>query len=447
MEAVLLQDIAGALGYPLKDKQTLVKAVSTDSRTITPGSLFVALKGERFDGHDFVGQCLEKGAVAAVVDRSYAGPGAQEKLIRVEDTGRAYLAIAAYYRELFNIPLVGITGSVGKTTTKELVWSVLSRRFSTHKTPANLNNEVGLPATLLQMDSTTEAAVIEMGMSGFGEISLLSRTAKPTIGIITIIGVSHIETLGSRENILKAKLELCEGIGRGGLLIVNGDDDLLRTVQPPEGVRLRRYGIDCGDADIIAKDIHTDGEGTAFTIRYHHRDIEAFVPALGRHMVLDALAAFLAAKELQMTDDEILAGFSAYMPSGMRQKMTVKDGITYIEDCYNASPDSMRASLSVLKERPGRRIAVLGGMLELGDYSLKAHMEIGAFAEKNCDILYLLGDFGAQYMEGTSGGARLFQDKQSLAEDLKRTLQAGDTVLFKASRGIALEDVSRAVMK
>lgn len=442
MIPLMLKEISAVLGCTCgEDKQVL--SICTDTRKITHGSLFIALVGERFDGNDFVDAAFEKGAVAAVCSRPVNATG---EVLVVENTGKALLQIAAYYRSLFSIPFVGITGSVGKTTTKEMVYAVLSEKFNTLKNEGNLNNEIGLPTTVFRLDSDYEAAILEMGMSAFGEISRLSAVAQPNVGIITKIGVSHIEHLGSREGILKAKLEILDGLKPGAPLIVNGDDDLLSTVKLSDR-RVITFGIENESCDYRAVDIEQNGYSTSFTVLFGGGKQSVTIPTVGTHNVYNALSAFAAGIFLGVSAPDAAKGLANYVTSGMRQNVRDFSGITVIEDCYNASPDSVRAAVEVLCGMDaGSKTFVFGDMLELGDIAEQAHLEVGRLvAQKGIDRIYTYGKMAALAAEEAEksgvGFVKAFDDKLALAAELKATLVSGDAVLFKASRGMKLEEI------
>lgn len=439
-----LKEISAVLGAACgEDKQIL--SICTDTRKITEGSLFVALVGERFDGHDFVGAAFEKGAVAAVCSKPVDVNG---EVLLVENTGTALLEIAAYYRSLFSIPFVGITGSVGKTTTKEMVYAVLSEKYNTLKNEGNLNNEIGLPTTVFRLDSDYEAAILEMGMSAFGEISRLAKVAQPNAGIITKIGVSHIEHLGSREGILKAKLEILDGLKPNAPLIVNGDDDLLGTVALSDR-RVIKFGIENENCDYRAVGIEQSGYNTCFTVIYDGGEQSVTIPTVGTHNVYNALSAFAVGLHLGVSPEKAALGLSKYVTSGMRQNVREVNGITVIEDCYNASPDSVRAATEVLSTmKAGTKVLVFGDMLELGEISESAHREVGALvASKGIDRFYTYGEMAALAAESAKengiGFVKAFDDKAALAAQLRADLKEDDAVLFKASRGMKLEEVIR----
>lgn len=446
MESLTLSQIAGALNATY-NIDTTINGVCIDTRKITPGCLFVCIKGNRFDAHDFVDEAIKLGAGAVMIDRNIS---VSAPFIRVDNTTDALLALGAYYRSLFNIPIVGLTGSVGKTTTKEFTHLVVSAKYRAIKTLGNLNNNIGLPQMLMQIDSSVEAAVIEMGMNHFGEISALAKAARPTVGVITNIGVSHIENLGSRDGILQAKLEITDGLQKGAPLILNGDDDKLSTVKNDD-FRIYHYGINNGD--FIAKNIVENADSTTFGIHYYGRVQNVRIPTIGIHNVYNALAAFAVGYVLNVDPQDSAKALSRYVPSGMRQRVVKVGDIVSIEDCYNASPDSMRASLKTLHDTPGgKKIAVLADMLELGDYSRTAHSNVGKMvADNGIDYLLAYGKDAKYYVsEAVSGGctnARLFDSKEELASRLSDIANPGDVVMFKGSRGMKLEEIINIVYK
>ncbi len=443
MEPISLKALAKALGTesPIDAEIT---CISTDTRQLPQGCLFLALRGAKFDGHDFAAQAIEAGAVAAVTDTQIG----DLPCIVVRHTGQALLDIGGYYRDLFDIPLVGVTGSVGKTTTKEMIACVLAEKFNTLKTAQNFNNEIGMPKTLFGLTKEHGAAVIEMGMNHFGEISRMSCSAKPTMAVITNIGYSHIEHLGSQEGILKAKLEMLEGMKADAPLIVSADDPMLRDL----GQKLERpvltYSVtpDHIGVDIHAEDIKEDDGVTTFTIRHGENSVLAVLPTVGIHNVKNALAAYLVGDLAGMTPQEILCGLAKYEPTGNRQNIMEKNGQTVIADCYNASPDSMRAALGVLGnyQCTGRKIAVLGDMLELGEHSKALHAMVGEMVKNaGIDLLFCYGSASAAICEnaGDTVEKYLTEDPETLTAQLREMLQEGDCVLFKASHGMHLEEI------
>jgi UDP-N-acetylmuramoyl-tripeptide--D-alanyl-D-alanine ligase len=447
MKAFTLQEAAAALGLPQMQAQATLADVCTDTRKIQPGSLFVCLRGERFDGHSFASQAAQLGAAALLVDHPVDADVPQ---LVVTDTGKALLQLAGWYRRRFQLPVVGLTGSVGKTTTKEFIALVLGAKYNTLKTQGNLNNEIGVPQMLFRLEDSHTAAVIEMGMNHFGEISRLTRAVAPTVGLITNIGVSHIENLGSRPGILQAKLEILEGMAPDAPLIVNIDNDMLRTVKLGDRPLLT-FAIDDQRADFTATDIAEQGSTTTFTVHHSTFTRSVTIPTVGIHNVYNALAAMAVGYVTGVDPAAAASALANYVPAGMRQNLVQVGGVQVIEDCYNASPDSMRAALQTLGKLPvHRRYAVLGAMLELGDYAKEAHTQVGKMAAENgIDGVLAYGADAAYIVEAAKQAglenARLFDTKEALAQSLAQQVQPGDGVLFKGSRGMHLEDVMHTV--
>ena len=447
MKAFTLQEAAAALGLPQMQAQATLADVCTDTRKIQPGSLFVCLRGERFDGHSFASQAAQLGAAALLVDHPVDADVPQ---LVVTDTGKALLQLAGWYRRRFRLPVVGLTGSVGKTTTKEFIALVLGAKYNTLKTQGNLNNEIGVPQMLFRIEEHHQAAIIEMGMNHFGEISRLTRAVAPTVGLITNIGVSHIENLGSRAGILQAKLEILEGMAPDAPLIVNMDNDMLRTVKLGDRPLLT-FAIDDQSADFTATDIAEQGSTTTFTVHHSTFTQPVTIPTVGIHNVYNALAAMAVGYVTGVNPAAAAAALANYVPAGMRQNLVQVGGVQVIEDCYNASPDSMRAALQTLGKLPvHRRYAVLGAMLELGGYAKEAHTQVGKMAAENgIDGVLAYGADAAYIVEAAKQAglenARLFDTKEALAQSLAQQVQPGDGVLFKGSRGMNLEDVMHTV--
>ncbi len=456
----ILKAVSGTLVFG--DPETEILGISTDSRKISRGDLFIPLQGERFDGHDFVISSLEAGASAALTHKSEVlthkdVPLLDDKvMIKVENTQKALAHIAAWYRSLFDIPVVAVTGSVGKTSTKDMVAEVFSQKFNVLKTQGNFNNEIGLPLTLFNLSPEHNAAIIEMGMSNRGEISRLSKIARPKIAIITNIGISHIENLGSRENILKAKMEVLDGMDEKGILILNADDDMLYNCPDMTGHKRIYFGIE-KQADYLAFDIKKHGaDGTSFRINLGGTIHEVFVPAPGIHNIYNALAAIGAGLELGILPEEIIKGISEFSPGKMRLNIFEHKGIKIIDDAYNASPQSMEAALSVLKDisGDGRTVAVMGDMLELGKHAGEAHMKSGTFAaSKEIDFIVAVGKMGSDIVRGAeskgykAGKARAFKTNEEAGLFLESFLKSGDTVLVKGSRGMKMEQIVEALKK
>ena len=422
--------------------------VTTDSREVCPGCIFVAFPGERFDGHDFAAKALEEGAAYVVLNHPVEGVPAERAVIS-PDSYHAMMVMGANYRSQYHPKMVGVTGSVGKTTTKEMVAAVMASSFRIIKTEGNQNNEIGAPKTLMSITPETEVAVVEMGMSAPNEIKDLCYAAKPMMGIITNIGVSHIEHLGSRENILKAKLELADALPDGATLLLCDDNDLLHTVDIPR-LHVVRYGLNSPRAEIKATIVSATPLSTNFMLHAEGQSWRATIPGTGEHLVLNALAAFGAGRAMGIPAETAIEALKNYTPSGQRQKVVEHEGITMVEDCYNASPDSMRAAIKTLGRFPcdGRRIFVAADMLELGDIAEESHREIGALcAQEGIDLLLTWGPL-AQYATRAAKAAGMeahhFEEKEALTKYLTATAHRGDVIWCKASHGMALEEVIAA---
>lgn len=422
-----------------------IQAVVTDSRKVVPNCVFVCFPGERVDGHDFAADAYRNGAAYIIANHPVEGVPADRTVV-VPDSARAMIRMASNYRMLFSPQIVGVTGSVGKTTTKEFCYAVLSAFGNTMKTEGNQNNDIGVPNTLFRLENTTEYAVVEMGMDHAGEIERLTRCARPSAGIITMIGVSHLENLGTRENILKAKMEICAGLPDGAPLVLNADNDLLPTAQIPTRLRPVWFGIEKA-ADVRAQNVQTEAQGTTFTIVDRtHGSFQAQIPTVGLHTVYDALAAYTAATRLGLDPAACAQALSRYQTTGMRQNIVEKGGVTVIEDCYNASPDSMKAAISVLKELPNtRKIALLGDMLELGEASEEGHRQTGVWvAQAGIDVLIAYGPRSAAMAQAAQeqGVTTVHcQNAQEVLQCLQQFVQPGDALLAKASHAMKLEDL------
>lgn len=423
-----------------------VACVSTDSRKIGRECLFIPLKGERMDGHDFIRMAAENGAVCALSHRTDIGD-VGIPVIYVEDTGKALCDLAGAYLRALAIPVIGVTGSVGKTTTREMIAAVMEQKYKTLQPEGNFNNEIGLPLTILRLDRSYELAVLELGMSHAGEIERLSKIAQPAAAVITNIGVSHIENLGSKEAILNAKLEILKGMKPGSPVALCGDDPLLRRVAPFIPFQTVLYGIE-NDGNVRAEDIQETPLETRFTVCTKYMSFPVTLNVPGRHNIKNALAAAVCGIQFGLTTDEIALGLTRYRAGGMRQHRYERGGFSIIEDCYNASPDSMRAAFDVMKCTPcaGRRIAVLGGMCELGAYAARLHEEVGAAAAGAAAALYLFGEGAEGYRHGACAAGmeeadiHLFDTHTALAEQLADDARAGDLLLFKGSRAMRMEE-------
>ena len=411
-----------------------------DSRRLKSGELFTAIVGER-NGHMYAAGAVEKGAAAVLASEALdVGIPA----IYVDDTVAALQAIAKGYREELNCKTVGITGSVGKTTTKEMIAAVLETTFRTTKTAENFNNGLGLPVTILGIERDCEAAVLEMGMNHFGEISTLTRIAQPDLAVITNVGTMHIENLGSREGILQAKLEILEGLKEDGTAIFNGDDDMLASVVAAHNAIC--FGFGEGN-DVRAKDVTMTQEGSRFTAIAFGQEILLELPVTGQHNILNALSAVVVGLCCGVSPLAIQEGLRNFRNTGMRQRIYEHEGITIIEDCYNAGPESMGAALQVLADMKtqGKRIAALGGMLELGDFAPAKHAQVGKLVAEKADLLLAYGANSEHYVRGAveagMENAACYENHEDLADTLGKVLQPGDVLLVKGSRGMRMERV------
>ncbi|AJE53245.1 UDP-N-acetylmuramoyl-tripeptide--D-alanyl-D-alanine ligase [Paenibacillus polymyxa] len=453
-----IASMCGGTLHAEADAERMVEGVFTDSRRPQSLGLFVPLVGERFDGHHYVQQIVsERGATAYLWQKDHGAPPTVNA-IEVEDTLEALQHLAAAYLRETGVSVVGITGSNGKTTTKDIVNALLGTTFKVHKTEGNYNNHIGLPLTVLSMPQDTDILILEMGMSGRGEIRLLANIAQPDVAVITNIGESHLLQLGSRTEIARAKLEIASGIKPGGLLIYNGDEPLLPQVlaEPetvkPEGLKLFTFGL-AADNDDYPTEITSDGEGSLFITAQSGQ--EAFrLPLLGQHNVVNGLAALAVARHFNVDVDHIRKGLSSLKLTGMRiEVVKCSDGLTVLNDAYNASPASMKAAIQTLSayKTGGRKIAVLGDMLELGAEEKQFHEEIGRFAAKhNIEALFTYGALGALIAQGAQGtmstaNVHAYTDKQKLIQHLRSYLHADDIVLVKASRGMRLEEIVDAL--
>ena len=444
----LLEAVNGTLLGDFDDLDAQAVQVSTDSRNITPGCLFIPLEGERFDGHSFINTALEAGAAGCLTARERESYLPGKFYIKVRSTQRALWELARYYKKLFPIPFIAVTGSVGKTTTKDMTAAVLGARFRVHKTEGNFNNDIGVPLTLLRLEAQHEVCVVELGMDHAGEIDNLARLVEPDMALITNIGDAHIENLGSRENIFKAKCEIFPHLKRDGLAILNGDDPLLAALEGTLAQRTVFVGEGEG-LDYTARDLSSDGAGHLFCrVKTPRSQFEANIPALGSHMIYPTLMAAAAAEALGMAPDEIVRGIGAFLPTKMRMNIVrCKGDIVILNDAYNANPQSMRAAAAVLGDAQGRRkVAVVGDMKELGPGAEQFHRTVGGyFAQAGTDRLIAVGDLARFMAEGARdaglGQADWFPTLDAARNALSREVRAGVTILVKASRSMAFEKI------
>ena len=424
-----------------------VTAVSTDSRTAGEGALFLPLAGERFDGHDYIDKALAQGAAGCLCARSPETLQSGKFYISVPDTRLALKALAAWYRAQFDIPFVQVTGSVGKTTTKEMIASVLAQKFRTLKTEGNFNNDIGTPLTLLGLDERHEAAVIETGMDHFGEIRYLGEIVRPRIAVITNIGDAHIEFLGSREGILKAKSEIFENLAPDGVAVLNGDDALLNTVEIPRRI------VRCGESDgcaVRVTDVSDRGiDGVDCTVTTARAVYPLHIPTPGRHMICAASIAAAVGEELGLSAEEIVRGIAAYEPSGSRMRVhRLSQGRRLLDDCYNANPQSMAASLRVLAASEGKKVAVLGDMKELGALTERAHREMGELcASLGIDRVIAVGEYAKNIAAAIPDKAEWFTDAESAFAAARREFTAQSVLLCKASHSMHFEKIVEELLK
>ncbi len=418
-----------------------------DSRSIQPGQLFAVLQGAR-DGHEFIPQAMGQGAAACLCSRRVGDWPA----IYVEDPRKALGDIAREELKRIGAKVVAVTGSVGKSTTKEMIAAVLEGIYRVAKTPANHNNDIGMPMAILAMPLDTEVAVLEMGMNHFGEIAYLSSIGHPDIAVIVNIGTAHIEFLGSQEGIRRAKMEIVQGMSDKGMLLLSGDDMLLRSLEPKPKQRITYFGKSEG-CDVRAFDVRQEGEFLRFRAEAGRLSIPVELMLEGEHYVADALAAIAVALKLMVPTDKIGENLSHFHNLSGRQEIFHAKGFTIIKDCYNAGPESMAAALNVLGNKPGRKIAVLGDMLELGDCTPAEHYRIGRIAAEKADLVFAYGEHAARVKDGTITGGMpesrgmAFENQDELLAALKRMAKPGDVLLFKASRGIHLERILEAFLR
>jgi len=422
------------------DRDIIVAGAVRDNRDVKPGNLFVCICGERVDGHSFANSSFDSGAACCLAEREITN--AKGPYVLVESTLEAIKTLGGYYRSLFDIPVIGITGSVGKTTAKEVIAAVLGAKLNVLKTEMNLNNELGVPLTLLSLNEHHEAAVIEMGISDFGEMGRLAQMARPDIFIITKIGYSHIVELGDLQGVLRAKTEAFVYMKPSGIAVLNGDDDLLRGYDP--NMRKITFGLDEHN-DVRVVDVNQNSiDSIEFNVINDEGKLHVKIPAYGSHLASLAAAAVITGRLLGLADEDVCKGFLRYTPVEGRSVVTKSNGITLIDDCYNANPNSVKAALTSMSTLPGRHVAVLGDMFNLGEHSEQMHYETGEFAAKNnVDILLCQGEHARFIYDGylSAGGCNAFYYPlmSGLTAEIPEKIKKGDTVLVKASRGMHFE--------
>lgn len=427
-----------------------INGVVIDSRLVQEGYVFVAIQGERSDGHDFAKKAIESGAVCCISEKRLDD---NIPHILVKSSAKALQEAAKYYRSILDIKVIGITGSVGKTSTKEMISAVVSQKYATHKTQGNYNNELGLPLTIFQIEDYHKIAVLEMGISDFGEMHLLADIARPDICVITNIGLCHLDTLKSRDGILKAKSEIFDFINDDTVIILNGDDDKLVSVEDVKGIKPYTFGINNTDAGIVADNIITDGlSGVSCDINSGENTVRVNVPIPGNHMVYNACAGYLAGKSLGLSDEEIVKGIACLVPVDGRNNIIKTSKYTVIDDCYNANPVSMKAAIDVLSGAEGRKVAILGDMFELGDDEEKLHREVGDYlVGKSIDAVVCVGSLSKNIIEGCSADlskiVKHYETREEFLSDVKAVVKEGDIILVKASHGMGFDKVVEVLTK
>ena len=446
MRGINVKQAAAITGGSLSgrgDAERELRGLVIDSRLVREGFAFAAIAGEHVDGHDYVEKAFELGASCCIVEHDI--PDVSGCLIVVDSTAKAMARLAEAYRKTLDIPVIGITGSVGKTTAKEMVSAVLSQRFKVLKTDKNFNNELGVPLTIFRIEPEHEAAVIEMGISDFGEMSRLAQMVRPTDAVYTLIGNAHLDRLHDRSGVFRAKTEMLEYMPDDGTVFLNADDDLLSTCSCRQSKVF--YGL--GDkADIRAENIKSDGAALqSYDIISGKRRIQVSIPAYGRHMVYAALEGAAVGMKFGLSDDEIIRGIAAYETVGRRANVIDTGYITIIDDCYNANPDSVKCAIDSMSDSTGRRVCVLGDMLEMGTARAERHADIGRYAAVHgVELLLCVGEMSENTARAAEGIASLhFEDNASLIAELPELIKKGDTVLVKASHSMKLEEISEAL--
>ena len=431
------------------NEETIVSNIVIDSRKAGKDSAFVAIVGENLDGHNFINLAINQGCKTIIKNKNNNVDieNKEVNVIEVSDTEIALGDIAKFYKNKFKIPFIAVTGSVGKTTTRDMVYSTISAKYNSLKNVGNLNNQFGVPLTLFNLNKEHECAVIEMGMSGFNEIEYLANIVNPQIGIISNIGYSHVEHLGSRDGIFKAKMEVATNFDENSLLIVNGDDDCLKTLKTKDLVyKLRTFGFD-KDNDIYCKSYEMDEESINFVAVINRKKEEFFIPTVGKHNIYNAMAAILVGLNLNMTIEEIKDGLKNFQCTKNRLDIIKKDKLTIIDSVYNASIDSMSAALNILGRYENRRVAILGDMFEMGEFAEFGHRQVGKAALGNIDIMIAIGKDSEfivkELKENNMNENNLyhFETKEEAIENLDNIIKDDDVILVKASRGMNLEKV------
>lgn len=442
----ILEMTNGKLNFEV-DENLMIENISHDSRQIKENSLYVAIRGENLDGHKFVESALKNGAIATIVEKSVS-----DRDILVDDCYMAIKHIAMSYRNMFDIPIVSVTGSSGKTTTKDMLYYAISKSYNTLRNLGNLNTEIGLPMTIYNLNKTHKCAILEMGMYVLGEIDYLAEIARPNIAVITNVGVAHMQSAGSRENILKAKMEISNYMTQNDILIINGDNDMLKTVDK-NGYKFKIYtfGLEEGN-DFRMISYTVAGNCMKIKALMLDEEIEYTMPTLGIHNIYNSLSALGVCKMMGLDMEKSIQGIAEYQPSKYRMEIKQVGGKTVVEDYYNANPDSMKASIETFTDiDASRRVAVLADMLELGEISEKSHRMIGQIASSIFDVIICIGKDAmyigneAEKLGFDSKNIYLFNDNEEVIEKINSILKPGDTILIKGSRGMKLEEVAESI--
>lgn len=454
----IIKAVNGKIDKNINTQNIYVDNISTDTRNIKDGDLFIPIKGDNFDGHNFIQSAFEKGAKICLSEKFLETKGI---LIKVDNTKQALKDLAEYYRNIFDVTVVAITGSMGKTTTKDMIASVLSQKYNVVKTEGNFNNEIGLPLSVFKIEPETEVVVLEMGTNNFGEIRELSKIARPDIAIITNIGRVHTETLGSRDGVLRAKYEIFDYLNKDGLKILNGDDDILINLKDKNKlgkyISSHFYSFENRE-EAYATDITENGIESIFCkINYFEKKFEVKINHPAKYMVSSALVSTLVGERLELSAEQIKKGIECFKPSKMRMEIIKTSNYTIINDVYNANPDSMKSALDILEKDKGRKVAILGDMFELGEQSEKIHYEVGAYsAQKELNEIIFIGKLAYNMLKGAKDvienknkyiTLNYFETQEEFFNSIESILKKGDIILLKASRGMQFEKTVDKIMR
>ena len=428
----------------VQGKEIKFNKICIDTRKVEKDNVFLAIKGANFNGNDFALKALELGASVVIIDEvkfNIEDVNVNGTVIKVKNTRQALLDLAKFYREKLGLKVIGVTGSTGKTSTKDLIAALLSDKYKVFKTKGNFNNDIGLPLMILELTCDYDVAVLEMGMSSLGEIELLADVARPDIGVITNIGLSHIENLKTQENILKAKMEISTFFNENNVLIVNGEDEFLKNISG-KSFKVKKIGYN-HEYDVYASNIILREDETEFLAHAFGEEAVFTLPMAGKHNVLNTMLAIEVAECLNVYFKEIILGLENIEATSMRLQVIKREGLTIINDCYNASPDSMKSSLDVLSAYKNcRKVAILGDMYELGDEAKRAHFQVGEYARDKVDLLIVIGEHINNFKDGfKNDNIIMYNTKEECIKELKSIVKKDDVVLVKASRGVKLEDV------